>query len=169
MNHLEIAEQLKSNAQVFKFLFVDLSKEQLLWKEAENKWSLLEILCHLRDEEKEDWQTRTKHALNNSEGDPPPINPEAWVKERNYQGESFEDVLEEFLKRRNQSVQWLQSLKNPNWSNYYEHPKLGTQTAQMFLENWLAHDYMHIRQINRIKYLHFNSKANEDLSYAGEW
>ncbi|MEM7163595.1 MAG: DinB family protein [Bacteroidota bacterium] len=169
MDHLEIARQLKINAKVYKGLFTDLNEEEYLWREEDNKWSLLEVLCHLRDEELEDWQTRTKFILDEIEGDPPPIHPEAWVKERNYQSENFLLALEEFLKRRNQSIQWLETVQEPNWTLAYEHPKLGVQSARLFLENWLAHDYLHIRQINKIKYNYLKKDARESLSYAGEW
>jgi hypothetical protein len=39
----------------------------------------------------------------------------------------------------------------------------------MFLHNWLAHDYLHIRQIIRIKYDYLKKTSGEILLYAGEW
>jgi len=42
-------------------------------------------------------------------------------------------------------------------------------TASMFFSNWLAHDYLHIRQITRLKYDYLKQLTNEDLSYAGTW
>jgi hypothetical protein len=39
----------------------------------------------------------------------------------------------------------------------------------MIFANWLAHDYLHIRQILRLKYEYLKSISEEDLSYAGEW
>jgi hypothetical protein len=43
------------------------------------------------------------------------------------------------------------------------------QIIQQLEANWLAHDYHHIRQVNRrlYEYLQFKSKAN--LAYAGNW
>ncbi len=42
-------------------------------------------------------------------------------------------------------------------------------TAKMFLSNWLAHDYLHIRQITKLKYDYLKQLTNEDLNYAGNW
>jgi hypothetical protein len=55
------------------------------------------------------------------------------------------------------------------WHNTHIHPQLGTVTASMFLSNWLAHDYLHIRQINELKYLYFKQKTDESLEYVGNW
>ena len=61
-------------------------------------------------------------------------------------------------------MEWLKSLKNPLWTNSYNHPKLGSLSAHLFLSNWLAHDHLHIRQIVRIKRAYLMEKSGEDLS-----
>ena len=38
-----------------------------------------------------------------------------------------------------------------------------------FSPNWLAHDYLHIRQIIRLKFAYLQQLSKEDLSYAGNW
>jgi hypothetical protein len=42
-------------------------------------------------------------------------------------------------------------------------------TARSFLTNWLAHDYLHLRQILRIKHHYLKTESGESLSYAGAW
>jgi len=42
-------------------------------------------------------------------------------------------------------------------------------SAKFILANWLAHDYLHIRQITRLKYDYLQDIPNENLSYAGNW
>ncbi|MEM8508970.1 MAG: hypothetical protein AAF717_14125 [Bacteroidota bacterium] len=64
----------------------------------------------------------------------------------------FESVLQQVLREREQSVIWLKPLPNPNWGQTVDHPEVGARSAQKFLINWLAHDYLHIRQINRIQH-----------------
>ncbi|MBT8210267.1 MAG: DinB family protein, partial [Eudoraea sp.] len=86
-----------------------------------------------------------------------------------YMRQDFAEKLEAFLKERKQSITWLESLKAPKWENAYDHPKLGPMTARMFLTNWLAHDYFHIRQIIKIKFGYLQQQTREDLSYAGDW
>ena len=78
-------------------------------------------------------------------------------------------MLKKYLDERNSSVRWLEALTNPKWDNMYKHPTLGDLSAKMFLINWLAHDYLHIRQVIRLKYEILQNLTGENLSYAGEW
>ncbi len=42
-------------------------------------------------------------------------------------------------------------------------------SAQLFLNNWLAHDLLHIRQILSIKFNYLKENTEEPLNYAGDW
>jgi hypothetical protein len=78
-------------------------------------------------------------------------------------------VLNKFITERGQSINWLKSLENPNWNNAFEHNKLGSLNAKYFLNNWLAHDYLHIRQILKLKFDYLEYQSGENLDYAGKW
>lgn len=169
MNHPEIIQELERNQKVFEGLLKGLTKEAYLWQPLPEKWCLLEIVCHLYDEEKEDFGYRTRHVLETPAEPFPSIDPQGWVLERNYKEQPFEVILSRFLTERERSIAWLKSLSSPNWSQFYDHPKFGPMTAQMFLSNWLAHDYLHIRQIIRLKFDYLKHLSKETLGYAGEW
>lgn len=169
MEHIAITEELHKNLFVFESLLRDKNKEEYLWRPRPEKWCLLEIICHLRDEETEDFRARTKHVLESPAEKLPPIDPQGWVESKKYIQENYVNTLKVFLKEREQSVKWLQSLVNPEWDNAYEHPKFGKMTAKMFLSNWLAHDYLHIRQIIKVKFDYLKYSTSEELTYAGEW
>ncbi|NNK87656.1 MAG: hypothetical protein HKO90_05190, partial [Flavobacteriaceae bacterium] len=78
-------------------------------------------------------------------------------------------TLKELLDEREQSVNWLKSLDNPDWGLFFEHPKIGRMNAGYYVQNWLAHDYLHIRQINRLKYEFHREQSDSDLDFAGKW
>lgn len=160
---------MKRNQEVFKTLLENLSEEVYKWKQAPDKWCLLEIICHLYDEEQKDFKTRLKHILENKEGRPSPISSDEWAKNGNYMGQNYFEMIEKFLNERDESINWLCSLKNPEWENYYIHPEYGQMTGKMFLANWLAHDYLHIRQIIKLKYDYLSNTTGDDLKYAGGW
>ena len=169
MNATPIIQELSRNREVFKTLLTGLTDQEYLWKPKPEKWCLLEIICHLYDEEREDFRARTKHLLENSKEPFISIDPTGWVLVREYIKQDFTYTLNKFLRERNQSVEWLQSLHSPKWDNTYFHPKLGKMTAKLFLSNWLAHDYIHIRQILKIKFGYLQQLSNETLDYAGVW
>ena len=169
MNYLKVAVELGHNKEVFRGLLHGADKELYTWRPAPEKWCMLEIICHLYDEECEDFRARVEHVLYLPDAEMAPIDPQAWVTSRNYFQQDFESVLHGFLAERQRSVNYLNSLSVPQWDNVYVHPKLGPMTASAFLYNWLAHDYHHIRQINELKYLYLRAKVVEPLTYAGEW
>lgn len=164
-----VLEQLQKNKGIFKNLFEDENEDMFLWKQTPEKWCLLEILCHLYDEEREDFRFRTKWVLERPNETPPPIAPNDWVLERNYIQQDYRVMLDKFLAERDDSIDWLKSLKNPKWDNYYVHPKIGNLSAKHFLDNWLAHDYLHFRQITKLKFDYLNHRSGERLDYAGIW
>jgi hypothetical protein len=164
-----IIQELATNREVFRSLLIGLAEAVYFWKPSPDKWCMLEIICHLRDEECEDFRTRIKQVLENPSNTLPPIDPVGWVQERKYLQQDFEQVLNDFLQERDHSVEWLKSLVAPKWDNAYKHPKFGPMSAQLFLSNWLAHDYLHIRQILFLKRGYHEATANEPLDYAGNW
>lgn len=169
MDYNKAIEELSRNKDVFKELLTGLQKETYLWKQNPEKWCLLEIVCHLYDEEREDFRTRVKHVLETPHIPPPLFNPIIWVTERKYIEQDYNSKLTSFLTEREKSIKWLQSLQNPNWENAYNHSKFGEMSAKMFFTNWLAHDYLHIRQILNLKFDYLKNLSNESLEYAGNW
>ncbi|MDA0194688.1 MAG: DinB family protein [Bacteroidetes bacterium] len=169
MNYPVIVKELSRNRNVFKELLTGITKDQYRWKSEADKWCLLEIICHIYDEERDDFRARTAQVLENPDLPLPSIDPVGWVSGRQYMEQDFDDKLVDFLEEREKSVEWLKSLSNPKWNNAFKHPKFGPMTANMFLSNWLAHDYLHIRQITRTKYEYLKEITHEPLKYAGNW
>jgi hypothetical protein len=79
--------------------------------------------------------------------------------------------LNNFLIEREKSIEWLKNLTSPDWKATYSHPKLGEISAEKLLANWLAHDYLHIRQISYLLWSYLAKKAvpTIKLDYAGNW
>ena len=164
-----IINNLERNRAVFNELLQGLSEGETKWKPAHDKWSLLEIVCHLYDEEREDFRARLDHVLISPSEPLPPIDPVGWVSSRKYSERNYTEMLTLFLEEREQSVKWLRSLDSPKWDNAYDHPKFGKMSAELFLVNWLAHDLLHIRQILSVKHKYLSQLTKETLQYAGDW
>ena len=169
MKHQKIIKELSRNKDIFNGLINGVSKEEYLWKWNPDKWCLLEIVCHLFDEEREDFRIRTKLVLQDPTLPLPPFDPTAWPLERAYIQQNYNNKVYSFLNERDQSIDWLQSLKEPKWDNAFQHSKFGAMSAGLFLANWLAHDYLHLRQILTLKYKYLEQLSGESLKYAGDW
>ncbi len=164
-----IIRQLERHRQVFQTLLADRLPPEYTWKLNPDQWCLLEIVNHLRDEEIEDFRTRVQHCLEKT-GTPPPIDPEGWVKDRHYLQQDYETVLQAFLQARDESIAWLKDLSHPDWDRGYQHSTMGPLSARFFLTNWLAHDYLHLRQITRLQYDYLQVQQEPlSIKYAGNW
>ncbi len=164
-----IVSHLRANQTTFDALLRETPAPLQLWRPHAEHWCLLEIVCHLYDEEREDFRARLGSVLDDPSRDLPLSDPEAWIKNRQYLEQDFASKLDAFLEERKASVLWLESLTDPAWENAYQHPKVGPLTARMFLANWLAHDYLHVRQITRLKYQFLKATSGLRMDYAGKW
>jgi hypothetical protein len=169
MNHQAIIYELQRHQKVFETMLSNIPEACYSWKPAPEKWCLLEIVCHLYDEEREDFRARVRHILEQPAASMPSIDPQGWVAARKYMEQDYETKLRSFLQERNASIKWLQSLAAPVWTNVYQHPTLGSMSAEMILANWLAHDYLHIRQITGVKFQYLQHSSSQSLNYAGNW
>jgi len=166
----QIIKKLETNSSTFKSLLDDVSDEQSKWKPSPEKWSLVEIVNHLYDEEREDFRERIMSIFEDPKKEWTPIAPAEWVTEREYAKRDYKISLNKFLEERKKSVEWLKGLTSPNWKAVYNHPKLGEMSAEMLLANWLAHDYLHIRQITFMNWTYLSHIASSTkLDYAGNW
>lgn len=169
MDRPTLFDRLARHRDVFRALLAGLKPEDQRWKPAPEKWCILEVVCHLRDEEREDFGARLRSTLLSPEQPWPKIDPVAWATERRYMEQDFETMLAEFLEERERTVHWLNDHRNGAWHNAYPHPQLGPVSCDLLLANWVAHDLHHIRQINNLRYGHLASISTLSLDYAGQW
>ena len=165
-----IVQRLENNLAVFRGLTRGVGVEQARWKPDPASWSILEVVCHLADEDVEDFRARLDLALH-APGTPwPPIDPVGWVAERGYLDRDLEEAVAAFTAARHQSLRWLRALEDPDWSRTSTHPKLGPMSAGELLTSWLAHDFIHVRQLNRLHRQFLEARLSSySPEYAGSW
>lgn len=166
-----IIQKLESNSTLYKSLLENISIEQSTWKPNPNKWSILGIVNHILDEEKWDFKQRMEFALEIQQRDWKRIEPIKWAEEERYNSGDLSKTLTELLGERKSSIEWLKGLDSPDWKSLDNYPGTHVLTAEQSLANWLAHDYLHIRQINKMNWLFLSNQIAKgtDLNYAGEW
>jgi DinB family protein len=161
---------LEKNREIFRTLISTVTDNQATWRPAPQKWTVLEIVNHLVDEEVEDFRTRLEYTLFRPGTPWPPIDPPAWVSERQYAHRDISDSLQNFIREREASILWLRSLQEPDWDKVYEHPKLGRIRAGDLMASWVAHDLLHLRQLIGLHWQYTNSlQLPYNSSYAGDW
>jgi hypothetical protein len=161
--------ELAGGADLIRQLVAGQTPDDARFKPGADSWSVLEVVCHLYDEEREDFRQMLDIILHRP-GDAWPRNdPVGWVTARRYNERDLEEMLERFLTERRQSLDWLRSLTSPRWEAEYLTP-YRVITAGDMLSSWVAHDHLHMRQLvelRRHRVLQLTQPC--DVRYAGEW
>ena len=84
MNLELITARMSQNSDAVRGLVSGVGKEQALWRQAPEKWSMVEIVCHLADEEREDFRTRLDLILHHPDQTWPGIDPEGEFRAKRY-------------------------------------------------------------------------------------
>lgn len=163
------ADRLSANLRVFDHFLRGVGPEQAAWHPANEAWSMLEVVCHLYDEEREDFRMRLKLILEDPAQEWPRIDPRGWVLSRGYASRDYAAMVDRFFAERAASIVWLASLPAPALDNARNLGEF-TLRAGDLLGAWLAHDFLHLRQINELHYA-YTARAAEPYSvlYAGDW
>jgi len=141
------------------------------WKPAPEHWSILEVCCHLLDEEREDFRPRAELTLRDPTLDWPKLDLEQVSERRGYSQRDAARILDEFAAARSANIGWLDSIAaGADWSRAKSHPKFGPLAAGMLLASWAAHDALHLRQIaKRLHDLAARDAGPSSVQYAGDW
>lgn len=169
--HLQrLIERLDRMRSVVPALVRGLSRDEALHRPDERTWSILEIVCHLADEEARDFRPRLERTLAEPQQEWDPIDPEGWAVAHRYREADLEEQTARFVAERHRSVRWLAGLGAADWQRTREHPRFGPIRAGDLLASWAAHDALHLRQI--AKRLHELASADApgfSAAYAGRW
>jgi hypothetical protein len=166
----EIIHQLSVNAQAMRHLIETISPEQAQWKPDPETWSLQEVIEHLYNEERIDFRKHLKEMFSEP--------PQSWGKYNSADYvtvESWCQALDDFLTERDASIVWLKGLQSPDWdvatqASFGPEAEVLVLRAGDILTSWVAHDFLHLRQVNELLYA-WNEKQAEPYSvqYAGGW
>jgi hypothetical protein len=149
MNQALLAEaraELGRLPAILDALLAGLDVEGARVRPAPGEWSPVEIICHLRDEEVEDFGARLKVIVSRA-GDFTRIDPERWAEERRYREASLRTELDALRLRRQATLDLLASLSPDTLSGSRTHRRLGRLSGLDLLAAWVAHDRIHLAQL----------------------
>lgn len=131
-------------------LLRDLPENWTHHNEGENTWSPFDVVGHLIHGERSDWIPRAERIL--QFGESKAFEPfDRWAQEKESQGKSLPQLLDEFGRLRSENIQKLRNmnLRSEDFQRRGKHASLGTVTMSELLATWAAHDLTHLHQISR--------------------
>jgi len=162
-------QELTNSTDMIRTLLEGLTQEETQHKPSSDSWSVLEVLCHFYDEEREDFREHLDFILNRQNEQWHLINPDAWVMERKYNEQNFNIMRDKFFGEREKSLRWLKGISNANWEKSQE-SEFGSMSAGDMFTSWVAHDNLHIRQLVELRRARIEKITQPyDIKYAGDW
>lgn len=149
--------------------------DDLRWSPQPATWSIHEVVCHLADEEQEDFADRLRRTLAEPIQTWPKLDLEGVSEKRRYLSRDLHAELNRFCTLRDANAHWLRTVANADprgtqWTRSYPHPKVGLIPTGELLTAYAAHDALHLRQIaKRLFELAARDGAPHPTKYAGEW
>jgi|GEM_PF-535589 len=132
-----------------------IPKKLLLWTPSPGKWSILEIVCHMRDMEEDAYLARYRRILGEEGPLLKNIDGDAYALEREYRKLKLGKVLGEWKKLRRETLKLLKNVKDDQWQRAGVHETDGPLTLDTVLRRQaVGNDEAHLGQIEHIKLRH---------------
>ncbi len=136
-------------------------------REEPGRWSPIEILRHVLDEEIFDFRPRARYLVEGGDA-PAAIDPPTWVIERDYQSADKDETLAQFAAERAASCAWLATLSPDDLQRERQITEKTKLRAGDVIAAWHIHDWLHLRQLSTaIVALTARSLTPWKVGYAG--
>jgi len=142
---------LKSLPNELDDLLNGLDEETLRWRPIPNKWSIKEIMCHLRDMERLAYLARYQRILSEDNPTLPNVDQDRIAAETDYINQDAKAALDEFKRLRWETIQTLASAPVEAWSRAGIHETDGPMTVeQLLIRQIKGNDLNHLVQMKDI-------------------
>ncbi len=148
----EYLRTLKETPSRLKGTLTGVPKKLQQWNPAPGKWSILQIICHMRDMEKEAYITRYKRILEEDTPSLPDLDGDTLALERGYEELKLGEVVRDWKNARKESLKLLRRVKGGQWQRVGTHEADGSLTMEELLHRHaVGNDRAHLTQIQAIK------------------
>jgi len=126
-----------------------LAETDWLHEAAPGDWSLVELVCHLRDTEREIHHGQLRRFDDEKEPFIPRPDAGVWARQRPYRDQDGRQALREFAAARLETLAQLGDLSEAEWNRRARHAIFGPSTFLEVIGFMAEHDRLHIRQASR--------------------
>jgi FMN phosphatase YigB (HAD superfamily) len=137
---------LRSTPATLDTLCRDLSLEAWTERPEPGEWSLTEILCHLRDVEKEVNLPRVQLVLDHDNPFISGKDTDPWAEQRQYLLQNGPQALNKFTAARLELLDLLEAVRPEDWDRPARHSIFGPTRLSELVRINAGHDRLHIQQ-----------------------
>ena len=138
---------LKTTPVVVQTLTTHCPRPDWRKRPIEGEWSLLEIMCHLRDLEAEVNLPRFELLGNSVNPFIPGVDSDRWAAERHYNEQDESNIYADFCSSRSKLLRVVRPYTSDDWQMPLRHSFFGPTTRLELAKFIAAHDQDHVQQI----------------------
>ena len=131
-------------------LLSGLDDEMMNWHPIPGKWSIKEVMYHIRDMEQLAYQVRLSRMLTEEEPYLPEVDQNQLAVDRDYGNQDAAVARSEFKSLRDETVRLLESAPLEAWQRTGNHWKAGRVTVAEAVSRQAEHDFKHLIQMKDI-------------------
>jgi FMN phosphatase YigB (HAD superfamily) len=137
---------LASTPAVFQSLISGLSPVALRHEPTVDDWAIIEIICHLRDTEREVHHGQIHTLLEDAQPFVPRPDAAVWAKQRKYLNEDGLRATADFAAARMETLRQIQDLPAATWNRAARHAIFGPTNFTEVVGFMADHDRLHVQQ-----------------------
>jgi uncharacterized damage-inducible protein DinB len=145
-------DTLRATGAKLKAALKGVPKKLLTWTPAPGKWSMLEIVCHMRDMERDAYLARYERILKEDNPALPDIDGDVYALEKDYRNAKLSEVVRDWSRLRKDCLRILAKLRGAEWERVGSHETAGAlSVATLLRRHAVGNDQAHLEQIDAIK------------------
>jgi FMN phosphatase YigB (HAD superfamily) len=137
---------MQSTPAVLESMLASISVEQWRLEPSSDDWAFNEIICHLRDTEREIHHLQLELMLGREDAFIPRPDTGVWASERDYLHVDGNFALQEFTSARKRTIDLIENSGADIWSRKARHAIFGPTNFLEVCSFMVDHDRMHVQQ-----------------------
>ena len=152
MQEIQPVAELLGRLQAFPRRVADALGGEVDWEcaPAPGEWCLTEVVCHLRDVEREVHQSRFRALIATNGAFLAGADSDQWVETRRYREQDGAQALSEFIGARKETIELLPDSGDPQWQRQGQHAFFGPTSMHELLHLVVEHDRAHWQQVQAL-------------------
>lgn len=145
-------EIIRSTPDRLKAALAGVPRKLLTWRPAPGKWSIHDIVCHMRDAERDGYLYRYRRVLAEDNPTFPDVDGDKLALERQYGRMNLREAVWDWRAARKEVLALLKKIRPEQWQRIGTHESVGPMSLEIILKRQaLGNDEAHLGQIEHIK------------------
>ncbi len=145
--HKGLIERLEANGKELVWYVGRLADDQIHALPEPNAWNIHQVLCHVRDTERQVFLSRAQRILKEDAPQVVAFDQHAWMDQHYWPAEPLKTVLSQFKSARRRLIALLVKTNDKQWARYAIHPELGNISLEWLVTHCYNHTMEHIAQV----------------------